>query len=223
MERYYDDSEGSLRDFIVDDEHEEEGLDSDDDLGDDDDDDAVREISASGEDDLGKVRPRNRPRCSYPAQSESEASFRDPAWDEESVGGDEEDDEDGAVTEWSPGPSRPRKRDPLLDFEALTLSDSDEDSAGPSDTSSPPRSKRETSKRSKAKTAAKKPSARMWAAERVELANGIFRDLDRKVFDKQLGPEGAGAKIEWSKRLLTTAGTASEPRFVPQNRRSLIQ
>lgn len=217
MERYYDESEGSLRDFIVDDDDDDdENLDSDDDIGDSDDEEVIRTVSQMGDAALDQVRQRNRPRCSYPADSQSEASFSDPAWDDDSVVEGDEDAEHEAVIEWSPGPSRPRKRDPLLDFEALTLSDSDEISAGPSDTS--PRTKWNNMRphRREIKTGAKKPSARAWAAERVELADEIFRDLDKRVFDRQLGSEGAGAKIEWSKRLLTTAGTASEPRCVRQ-------
>lgn len=51
-----------------------------------------------------------------------------------------------------------------------------------------------------------------WAIQRVQLAQEVFEDLDKRVFDSKLGPKGAGAKIIWNKRLLTTAGTAQRKR-----------
>jgi hypothetical protein len=61
----------------------------------------------------------------------------------------------------------------------------------------------------KPKKAVKGPK---WAVERVRIAQEVFDDLDRRVFGGQLGPDGAGAKIIWNKRLLTTAGTAQRKR-----------
>jgi len=61
----------------------------------------------------------------------------------------------------------------------------------------------------KAKKATKAPK---WAIERVRIAQEVFDDLDKRVFDGRLGPDGAGAKIIWNKRLLTTAGTAQRKR-----------
>jgi hypothetical protein len=63
--------------------------------------------------------------------------------------------------------------------------------------------------KSKPKKATKAPK---WAIERVRIAQEVFDDLDKRVFDGQLGPNGAGAKIIWNKRLLTTAGTAQRKR-----------
>jgi hypothetical protein len=63
--------------------------------------------------------------------------------------------------------------------------------------------------KAKAKKATKAPK---WATERVRIAQEVFDDLDKRVFDGQLGPNGAGAKIIWNKRLLTTAGTAQRKR-----------
>ena len=63
--------------------------------------------------------------------------------------------------------------------------------------------------KAKPKKGAKAPK---WAIERVRIAQDIFDDLDKRVFDGQLGPNGAGAKIIWNKRLLTTAGTAQRKR-----------
>jgi hypothetical protein len=65
--------------------------------------------------------------------------------------------------------------------------------------------------KSKPKKATKAPK---WAIERVRIAQEVFDDLDKRVFDGQLGPNGAGAKIIWNKRLLTTAGTAQRKRQV---------
>ena len=61
-------------------------------------------------------------------------------------------------------------------------------------------------------TAKKATKAPKWAIERVRIAQEVFDDLDKRVFDGQLGPNGAGAKIIWNKRLLTTAGTAQRKR-----------
>jgi hypothetical protein len=63
--------------------------------------------------------------------------------------------------------------------------------------------------KAKSKKATKAPK---WAIERVRIAQEVFDDLDKRVFDGQLGPNGAGAKIIWNKRLLTTAGTAQRKR-----------
>jgi hypothetical protein len=63
--------------------------------------------------------------------------------------------------------------------------------------------------RAKGKKGAKAPK---WAIQRVQLAQEVFDDLDKRVFDSKLGPNGAGAKIIWNKRLLTTAGTAQRKR-----------
>ena len=59
--------------------------------------------------------------------------------------------------------------------------------------------------RTKGKKAIKSPK---WALERVRIAQEVFDDLDKRVFDSRLGDKGAGATIVWNKRLLTTAGTA---------------
>jgi len=64
----------------------------------------------------------------------------------------------------------------------------------------------------KAKKGKKTAKAPKWAEERVRIAQEVFDDLDKRVFDDQLGGKGAGAKIIWNKRLLTTAGTAQRKR-----------
>lgn len=55
-----------------------------------------------------------------------------------------------------------------------------------------------------------KGSRKEWEAEREQIAADVFADLGRRVFDGKL----RGTKIEWSKRLLTTAGTATCSRWV---------
>lgn len=61
-------------------------------------------------------------------------------------------------------------------------------------------------------TAKKASKAPKWEVERVWIAQEVFDDLDKRVFDCRLGPSGAGVKIVWNKRLLTTAGTAQRKR-----------
>lgn len=65
--------------------------------------------------------------------------------------------------------------------------------------------------KAKARKGVKAPK---WAIERVRLAQEVFNDLDKRVFGGHLGPDGAGTKIIWNKRLLTTAGTAQRRRQV---------
>jgi hypothetical protein len=102
----------------------------------------------------------------------------------------------------------------LPDLGSLILdSDSDSDSASRDGDDeiiplAPPKTPRRTAKPPpKTKT----PSKKAWATERVAIAQGIFDELDRKVFDRKLGKSegGAGATLEWNNRLLTTAGTAN--------------
>jgi len=54
-----------------------------------------------------------------------------------------------------------------------------------------------------------KTSRKQWEAERKRIAADVFAELDKKVFEGKL----KGTNIEWSKRLLTTAGTANSKRF----------
>lgn len=57
-----------------------------------------------------------------------------------------------------------------------------------------------------------KTSGRNWADERDRIAQRLFSELDKKVFDMRLGLEGARATIEWNNRLLKTAGQAHKKR-----------
>lgn len=67
-----------------------------------------------------------------------------------------------------------------------------------------------TKKTPKAKGVRGKQKA--WATERVRIAEELFDELDADVFKGRL--RGAGAKLEWNTRLLTTAGTATDKTWV---------
>ena len=105
--------------------------------------------------------------------------------DESDRGEDDSDGDHSSITK--PPPYRPALV--LPDLQALSLNDS------PSFSPSPSRSR---------PLAKSKPSRRQWEGERERIAAEIFSDLDQRVFGGGLKE----AKIEWSKRLLTTAGTA---------------
>ncbi|GFZ52057.1 hypothetical protein JCM24511_09829 [Saitozyma sp. JCM 24511] len=147
LEKYYDDSLGSLRDFIVDDNED------DDDEG----------LCLDGEHDTDR------------SQSD------DP----------DDDDDDGHLIHFSPPP----RKLALPDLSALTLEDE-----------SPPPS---PARRSIPKSSSKR-DRKDWEQDRVRIAQDVFDDLDKRVFERKLGRHGASATIEWSKRLLTTAGTATQ-------------
>jgi hypothetical protein len=147
LEKYYDDSLGSLRDFIVDDDG------NDDDEG----------RSAVGE---------------HKAE-ESESDDLDDL------------DDDGHILHFSPPP----RKLALPDLSGLTL-----------EADSPPHS---PARRNIPKSTSKK-FRKDWEQDRVRIAQEVFDDLDKRVFERKLGSYGAGATIEWSKRLLTTAGTATQ-------------
>ena len=104
--------------------------------------------------------------------------------------GSEEEEEDNHMLRYSP-PPRPALR--LPDFRSLSLDDS------PSPALTPARSKN---------VVGSKMCRRQWEGERERIAQGIFAELNKKVFEGKL----EGTKIEWSKRLLTTAGTATSSR-----------
>ncbi|RSH85646.1 hypothetical protein EHS25_003786 [Saitozyma podzolica] len=147
LEKYYDDSLGSLRDFIVDDD------------GNDDD---------EGRSGVGEHKAE-----------ESESDDLDDL------------DDDGHILHFSPPP----RKLALPDLSALTL-----------EADSPPHS---PARRNIPKSTSKR-FRKEWEQDRVRIAQEVFDDLDKRVFERKLGSYGAGATIEWSKRLLTTAGTATQ-------------
>lgn len=112
-------------------------------------------------------------------------------------------DSDAGILRYSP-PRRPLQLPPL---ETLTLAvncDSE-----PEQDESISKKVTEKSKTSKLKGG---PSKKEWALQRVRVANEIFDDLDRRVFESKLGERGAKTRLDWNNRLLTTAGMARSKR-----------
>ncbi|KAE8541978.1 hypothetical protein D1P53_002152 [Cryptococcus gattii VGV] len=117
-------------------------------------------------------------------------------------------DSDAGILRYSP-PRRPLQFPPL---ETLTLAincDSE-----PEQDESISKKVNEKFKASKLKGG---PSKKEWALQRVRVANEIFGDLDRRVFESKLGERGAKARLDWNNRLLTTAGTARSKRSTRDN------
>lgn len=160
LQKYYDDSLGSLRDFIVND-------------NDDDDDDG---------------------RCSE-GEHEASGSQSDDRDDRDDLNDLDDLDDDGHLLHFSPPP----RKLALPDLSALTLEDE----------SPPPSPARPTIPKSTGKSTSTR-HRKDWEQDRVRIAQEVFDDLDKRVFERKLGSLGAGATIEWSKRLLTTAGTATQ-------------
>nr|XP_031863895.1 uncharacterized protein CI109_000539 [Kwoniella shandongensis]KAA5530967.1 hypothetical protein CI109_000539 [Kwoniella shandongensis] len=111
-------------------------------------------------------------------------------------------DDESAILHYSP----PRRTLTLPDLDQLVIASSDSNSD--SESASVPVSKR----KEKLKSSRGGLSKRDWAIERERIASGIFEDLDKKVFEGKLGSAGVGARVEWNKRLLTTAGVARSKR-----------
>ncbi|WVW85340.1 hypothetical protein I302_107378 [Kwoniella bestiolae CBS 10118] len=90
----------------------------------------------------------------------------------------------------------------------IASSDSDSDSASDLDVDVKGKGKRRNIIANKGRSDKSQFSNKAWAEERKRIANSIFRELDQKVFDNKLGMSGVGARVEWNNRLLTTAGVA---------------
>ena len=181
MDKYYDDSMGSLRDFIVPDDYESS-----------EEDDSERSAEeTSDEEDVEMVHSDGGAMEEVDSEDEVVAI-----------------DSDGGVLHFSPPPRLLN----LPDLGGLKLEDLDSDSDSSPTSSRVPRTpgKSKTSSRVAPTPKGKTPSKKAWATERTALAQGIFDDLDERVFGRKLGKGegGAGAVLEWSNRLLTTAGTA---------------
>lgn len=222
-EKYYDDSLGSLEDFIVPDDYESSGAsdgsaDEDDAEGDSD----IEEVnggvahSDEDEDDVEEIIPLESPvkrgtKSTKPIVPTNSTEPAKPA--KPTPAATETEHEDDHLLHFSPPPRLLN----LPDLGTLILdSDSDSDSAPQDDDDDvneiiplpQPKTPRRTAKPPpKTKT----PSKKAWASERIAIAQGIFDELDRDVFDHKLGKSegGAGATLEWNNRLLTTAGTAN--------------
>ncbi|WVQ95199.1 hypothetical protein IAU59_002293 [Kwoniella sp. CBS 9459] len=229
-EDYDDDSLGSLRDFIVDDDEElsEYAEDSEGDAvsGSENESDGIEIL------DSPPPRPRDMIRKGKNEGNEGLDKGRPKV---------KATREDPGVLYYSP-PRRNKSLDlelDLPDLNALTIfssSDEEDDDAAPRPSQPPPserkakptsrerepatektREQREKERKHKSRKTAGSTkadfSAKAWAEERTRIADSIFKDLDRRVFEGKVGgSDGAGARIEWNKRLLTTAGVARSKR-----------
>ncbi|OCF38396.1 hypothetical protein I317_07839 [Kwoniella heveanensis CBS 569] len=218
-EDYNDDSLGSLRDFIVDDDEELS------EYADESDDDIVSGSESDGIEILDSP-PRSR-KVTIPRRDKKEEVKR---------AGTQLTEKDRGVLYYSP-PARKRSLDlELPDLNALTIISSSDEEAEEEEgeeeekePSPPTRTRRRPEPESK--TARPKDhghrlrktegsskadfSVKGWAEERTRIADSIFSDLDKRVFEGRIGVNGgvgAGARIEWNKRLLTTAGVARSKR-----------
>jgi hypothetical protein len=152
-----DDSEGSLRDFIVDDDEVEYEEDV---------------VSGSGDEGHG--------------------------------------DDSDCVLHYSP-PRRLKKRETNRTSEdAILVVDSSEDEPSTSTPDQRARPRPHAKIVLPPETPAKLSRAQKkdWAERRVRLANELMKELDESVFDCQLVGK-YGVEVEWSERLLTTAGRAN--------------
>lgn len=110
------------------------------------------------------------------------------------------DDEDDGMLHFSPPP----RLVTLPDLGALAIESSSEDEM--------PKLKTPKKTPSKSRGPRMADNPREWKVKRVAVAQAFFNELDAAVFDNRLGPKGAGATLEWSAHLRTSAGNASRKR-----------
>lgn len=129
-------------------------------------------------------------------------------------GESEDDDDDGGILHFSP-PPRPIK---LPDIGALTVHDTDDEAPEPKSkqiqiNAPPPKPKASRAVvKAQSSTSMSDMSKKEWETYRVKVAQELFDELDRDVFDRKLGAAGAGATLEWSAHLRTSAGNANRKR-----------
>nr|XP_019011728.1 uncharacterized protein I206_03833 [Kwoniella pini CBS 10737]OCF50509.1 hypothetical protein I206_03833 [Kwoniella pini CBS 10737] len=179
-----DDTLGSLRDFIVDDDYETE----------------EEEISNSEEEDYGSDEGQRS------EGDESDGIEILPTPPKAKTANTPKSHFDDEILYYSP-PGRVHRLDiQLPDLDQLVIASSDSEAAS----HSPIRNKKKSISREKSEK--KSFTSKGWAEERERIANVIFKELDERVFERKLGIEGVGAKVIWNKRLLTTAGVARSKR-----------
>ncbi|OWZ37107.1 hypothetical protein C356_04674 [Cryptococcus neoformans c45] len=185
---YYglDDSYGSLRDFIVDDSEGENYVEA-----------PTTEEEESDVEIWEPTKKKKEIKTVEMEKGDAQSSEEDPkerGWDS---------DCDAGILRYSP-PRRPLHLPPL---ETLTLAVSadSEPEQGESLT-------KEVIDKSKTSRPKGNLSKKEWSLQKVRVANEIFDDLDRRVFESKLGERGAKARLEWNNRLLTTAGMARSKR-----------
>ncbi|WVF67624.1 hypothetical protein IAT40_002382 [Kwoniella sp. CBS 6097] len=230
-EEYDDDSLGSLRDFIVDDDEDisEYSECSDDDVDSDSGSDGIEILDSlppkargtihkgKGKEDVKKggtqVDKEERGVLYYPVPRRNKTlDLELPDLNALTIisssdeGEEEEEEDDDEVRPIKP-PTTGRKPKPTSKTPTPAI-------AKPNDTGKKEREHR-SRKTTKGSTKADF-SAKAWAEERTRIADSIFKDLDQRVFEGKVGRSsgtGAGARIEWNKRLLTTAGVARSKRI----------
>lgn len=106
----------------------------------------------------------------------------------------DDDNDDDALLHFTP-PPRPSM---LPDISTLHVGSPD----------SPPKVSR-TAKPKSNKRTEQTMSKREWEVYRVRFAQDFFDELDMAVFNSQLGSNGANAVLDWSGRLISSAGNAS--------------
>ncbi|WVO14433.1 hypothetical protein L204_102066 [Cryptococcus depauperatus] len=200
----FDDSYGSLKDFIVDDSDGDNYTEASSTSQDDSNDDAFDLIS--GLRTIEKVLDSS-------GEEESEGDTLDSGQYEmdksrhEKIQGTMEkewDAHNNDILHYSP----PRRPLVLPNFEALAIA-----SGSSSDSNSePPLNKKFRQVKTPSKSLAGF-SKKEWASVRVKIAQTVFDDLDTRVFESKLGTKGVGARIMWNNRLLTTAGMARSKRM----------
>jgi hypothetical protein len=153
-------------------------------------------------------------------EDDSEGSLRDfivdddeVEYEEDVVSGSEDDghgDDSDCVLHYSP-PRRLKKRETIRTSEdAILVVDSSEDEPSTSTPDQRARPRPRPKILLPPETPAKPSRAQKkdWAERRVRLANELMMELDESVFDCQLVGK-YGVEVEWSERLLTTAGRAN--------------
>lgn len=233
--KYYDDSLGSLRDFIVDDDYVSEKWSSEESADEVSEEEVPsRRRSRADKKDgsrtqvtdprstktkptsagttrvakelaTGSSVPPNTHKPITPAKSRIIELLDSDDSDNPANSPEKEDEPPAAILHFSPPPSRLLTLPDLSSLNIISESDSDR--------SPPPTPARGSTSRRVVPPTPKTPaSKKKWVLDRAQIAQAIFDELDRKVFEHKLGPKGAGTRLEWNNRLLTTAGQAHSKR-----------
>jgi hypothetical protein len=225
IKKYYNESLGSLRDFIVDDDYVSEVEDSESEESASEEEVPRRKAGTADKGKRAAVKEvkKEKQAPTVALKKEAPSTSKPPVRtyevieivdsDSSVVHSDaehtsQESSDIEALLHYSPPPNRLLT---LPDLSKLAISTVDSDSE-PERPATPPRPK---AARLAVPPTPKTPGGKkQWGIDRARIAQKIFDELDRKVFDSKLGPKGAGTKLEWNNRLLTTAGQAHSKRYV---------